>query len=97
MHAVSWSDEALHDFKHAIGYIAQDDQAAAALVADRIDAAINGLADMPLGHAGRVAGTYEKMVLKTPYIVAYALLDELVVILRVIHTSRDWQAGRWPE
>jgi toxin ParE1/3/4 len=53
------------------------------------------------GRKGRVDGTFEKSVVGLPYIVAYAVEtqagDERIVILHVIHTSRDWPAGRWPE
>jgi toxin ParE1/3/4 len=47
-----------------------------------------------------VTGTYEKSVARLPYIIAYELRDmagrESVVIVRVIHTSRDWPAEEWP-
>jgi plasmid stabilization system protein ParE len=48
-----------------------------------------------------VSGTYEKSVDGLPYVVAYALRQtgegtEDVVILRVIHTSRNWPVGGWP-
>jgi len=54
------------------------------------------------GRPGRIAGTYEKSVIGQPYIIAYALLPrddgqaDDILILRVIHTSRDWPPGRWP-
>lgn len=48
---------------------------------------------MASGRPGRLAGIYEKSVPRLPYIIAYALSEragrESVVILRVIHTSRD--------
>lgn len=55
---------------------------------------------MATGRPGRVSGTYEKSVTRLPYIVAYALTErggrEVVSILRVIHTSRDWVDEEWP-
>lgn len=59
----------------------------------------NALADFATGHPGRVAGTYEKSVTRLPYIIAYALSEDGrdLVILRVIHTSRNWVADQWPE
>ena len=59
----------------------------------------NALADFATGHPGRVGGTYEKSVARLPYIIAYALNDGEVelTILRVIHTSRNWEPGAWPD
>ena len=59
----------------------------------------NALAEFATGHPGRVAGTYEKSVTRLPYIIAYVLGDEGadLTILRVIHTSRNWEAEAWPE
>jgi len=60
-----------------------------------------GLGDMSTGRPGRVAGIYEKSVTGLPYILAYAVTqaggEEVVAIVRVIHTSRDWTAERWPD
>ncbi len=60
----------------------------------------DGLVDFATGHPGRVAGTYEKSVGGSPYIIVYAIdrtdAAEVVVVLHVIHTARDWRAGAWP-
>lgn len=102
MRRVVWSKHAHDDFRGIIGYIAQDDPAAARNVAVRIDRTIQTLAASPTGRQGRVSGTYEKVVRGMPYIVAYALGDEpkgheTVTILRVIHGARDWREENWPE
>ena len=102
MRRVVWSKHAHDDFRGIIGYIAQDDPAAARNVAVRIDRTIQTLAATPTGRQGRVSGTYEKVVRGIPYIVAYALGDEpkrheTVTILRIIHGARDWRDENWPE
>lgn len=97
MREIIWSDDALRDFDLAIFYIAKDNRYAATLVADRIEAAIDLLAEIPIGYPGRVKGTYEKPVQKTSYIVAYALSDQAVTILHIIHGKRDWPEGTWPD
>jgi plasmid stabilization system protein ParE len=95
---VVWAPEALRDVGELLAYIAADNQPAARAVRDRIDAAVKLLADEPIGHPGRVVGTYEKRVLNTHYIIAYELPRENQLhILRVIHSSRDWQPGTWPD
>ena len=49
------------------------------------------LIDYPLsGRSGRVRNTRELVVTGLPYIVAYRVIDESVLILRVLHTARQW-------
>ncbi len=97
---VEWSRAALDDLKAQVAWIVRDNPAAARQVAARIRSAGDGLADFATGHPGRVAGTYEKSVGGSPYIIAYAIdrtdAAEVVVVLHVIHTARDWRAGAWP-
>lgn len=97
MRRLVWSESALADFAQAISFIADRDPSAARLVAERVDTAGRRLAEMPVGRPGRVLGTYEKPVLRTPYIIAYAMSGHTVTILRVIHGSREWPEGEWPE
>lgn len=94
---VEWSNDAADDFDQAIEYIARDSERNALLVSSRILEAIDLLAETPTGRPGRVAGTYEKFVLNTPYIVSYRVTDRAILIARVIHGSRDWPEGEWPE
>ena len=102
MRRVFWSEDALAEFCALLQYIAADDPAAATRVAERLEAAIGGLAQMPTGRRGRVAGTYEKVVAGLPYIVAYTLGEspageDRVTVLRIIHGARNWPEGEWPE
>ena len=102
MRSVIWSSDALDEFDRAIGYIAEDNPYAADRVADAIAIAVEGLTVVATGRKGRVDGTYEKVVAKLPYIIAYALHTEadgheIVYLLHVIHTSRNWKPGSWPE
>lgn len=57
-------------------------------------AAIELLAEMPIGRASRVAGTYEKPVTNTSLIVVYRVSDENLYIVRIIHAKRDWPNER---
>ena len=97
---VTWARTALDDIKEQVAFIAQDNPAAARRVADRLRDTGAALGDMATGRPGRVTGSYEKSVSRLPYIIAYELRPiagrESVVILRVIHTSRDWSDEDWP-
>jgi toxin ParE1/3/4 len=98
--AVLWSRDALDDLKQQLVYISTDDPDAARNIIAHIRRTGDQLSDFATGHPGRVSGTYEKSVPRLPYIIAYALAmhqgREIVAILRVIHTSRDWEAESWP-
>ena len=98
---VRWSIEALDDLADQVAYIARDNPSAARSVADAIDRTAFALGEMPTGRPGRVTGTYEKSVTRLPYILAYAITqergEEVVAIVRVIHTARDWASERWPD
>ena len=96
MRRVVWSDDALDDLDDAMSYIGADSPAAAHLVVDRIKAAIDLLAEMPVGRIGRVKGTHEWHVPRTPYVVSYSLTDETLHILHVIHGRRDRHDDDWP-
>ncbi len=96
MRSIEWSNDALDDFDEAMASLARESQSAADTVSERLFDAIDGLADMPTGRQGRVKDTYEKVVQHTSYVVAYAVSDRTVTILRVIHAKRDWRAGEWP-
>ena len=99
---VVWADEARDDYFGIIRHIARENPQAARRVADRLEAAAAALSKFAAGRAGRVIGTYEKVLTELPYILAYELVgqpegDEMVAILHVIHTARNWPADRWPE
>lgn len=98
---VHWTRAALDDLKAQIEYIAADNVDAAEKVAARLSATAVALGEMATGRHGRVSGTYEKSVHRLPYILAYEFdfmgRDEVIVILRVIHTARNWPPENWPE
>lgn len=99
MKHVQWSDAALDDLERQVVHIAKDNPAAARRVAKRIRETGDALGEFATGHQGRVAGTYEKSVNRSPYIIAYALSDDdtVLTILHIIHTSRNWLPDEWPE
>ena len=98
---VLWPEDALGDLEDGIAWIAARNPASARRVLADIRAAVDRLGMRATGRPGRVTGTFEKTVTKRPYIVAYAMDSlpdgpERIVILRVIHTARDWPRGVWP-
>jgi plasmid stabilization system protein ParE len=61
---------------------------------DRILAVAQVLGSHPwIGHAGRVAGTREFVVSRTPCVIVYSVNAELLTILRVLHSKQQWPSG----
>ncbi len=88
---VRWLDEAVLDLKAVRAYVARDNPAAAAEVAQRIREAVRILAAYPAaGRAGRVPHTREVVVSGTPYILPYRIKANTVEILRVFHAAQKW-------
>ena len=72
---IAWSPEAIEDLASLRAYIAEDNPAAARrVVLDIIQNVEQLLPDNPqIGRAGRVPGTRELVVPRTPYIVPYRI------------------------
>jgi toxin ParE1/3/4 len=98
---VVWSRDALEEIKDISRFIAHDNPSAARRVGQKIRETAAGLGIRPVGRRGRVSETYEKSIDGLPYILAYAIQvvgdNERIVILRVIHTARNWQKDFWPK
>ena len=87
-----WSPESIRDLIALRADIAEHDPAAAKRVALHILYCVEGLlAEHPkLGAPGRVPGTRELVIPKTPYIVPYRVRGSRIEIARIYHTSRRW-------
>ena len=65
--------------------------AAAGFAGQRIFEAVDSLILYPLlGRAGRVVGTRELVISRTPYIAVYRVRGQVVEVLAVQHTARVW-------
>ena len=98
---VVWSEDALEDIRHVVQYLAEVATEYADKVVERIVDAGMKLGLAQTGRPGRVFGSYEKSLPEIRYIIVYEFdrkqPDGAVSILHVIHSSRAWQPGTWPE
>ena len=86
-----WSESAIHGLIHVRSYIAETDPDAAKKAAGNLLHSAERLLDFPAsGRAGRVPDTRELVVPGLPFILPYRVQYEVVVILAVMHTSRNW-------
>ena len=88
---LEWSAHALADRDAIFDYIEADSSQAAIAVDERIREQAETLTRFPQGgRSGRIEGTRELVISRTPYIVAYRIALDTVRILRVLHGSRRW-------
>lgn len=88
---VNWTVKAGSDREAAIDYIAQDSPAAALSQLNEIEGQTDRLAEFPkLGRPGRVKGTRELVVNRTPFIIVYRIRGGIVQILRLLHGAQQW-------
>lgn len=91
---LSWLPHALEDLASIRAYVASDSpKAARKLMLTILGFATDQLSAFPeAGRPGRVEGTRELIIPRTPFIVAYRIRHDVIDILAVHHAAR-----RWPE
>ena len=89
---ILWSPEAIDDLTSLRAYIAEDNPAAAQEVALHILQNIEQLLpnNPQMGRPGRIPGTRELVIPKTPFVIPYRLQRNVIQILRVYHGARQW-------
>ncbi len=88
---LKWTRKALTQLKEAEEYIAEDNPQAAKIVVQRVaDATLALLKNPELGRPGRIKETREWVVKRTPYLIAYSVDGDYLIILRVIHSKQRW-------
>jgi toxin ParE1/3/4 len=90
---IVWSPRAVDHLASLRSYIAREDPAAAASVAETLLRPVERLAQFPhAGGPGRVPGTRELVILRTRSIVPYRVRPSRIEIIAVFH-----QRQRWPQ
>jgi toxin ParE1/3/4 len=88
---IEWSVYATNDRETIFDYIETESPQNAALVDDRIETQIETLLIFPnSGRPGRVEGTRELVIERTPLIVAYRIQGDSIRILRVLNGAQQW-------
>jgi toxin ParE1/3/4 len=88
---LEWSVFAMSDRIAIFDYIEADSPRAAIAVDERIRAQVEALARFPeSGRPGRITGTRELVIQRTPYIAAYRIAGNTVRILRILHGAQRW-------
>lgn len=91
---VRWLLGATVSLRAVHSHIAVENRKAASRVVRAVQAATSRLGEFPeSGKPGTVAGTREVVVRNLPYVIVYRVVAGDVEIIRVFHTSTDWQTG----
>lgn len=97
---VVWSADAQHDIHDLVSYAAERDTDFADRLYDELEATAQSLAIFDTGRPGRSRGTREKSLARRRLVILYRVerhrQEELVLILRIIHTARNRPADDWP-
>jgi plasmid stabilization system protein ParE len=91
---IEWAEQATRQLDQAHDTIAlSNSEEVAARIALQIVTSVQPLATFPMsGKSGRVSGTRELVISNTPFIAAYGMDHDRIVILAVYHGAQ-----RWPE
>jgi len=89
---IEWTEQAARQLDQAHDYIAlSNSQDVAAQITMHIAASLQQLATFPMsGRPGRVPGTRELVVSNSPFVVAYSVQKERIVILAIYHGAQQW-------
>jgi addiction module RelE/StbE family toxin len=89
---IEWTELATRQLDQAHDYIAlSNSDDVAARVTSQIVASIQLLASFPMsGRTGRVRGTRELVIANTPFIAAYAIERDRIMILAIYHGAQKW-------
>jgi toxin ParE1/3/4 len=91
---IEWTEQAIHQLDQAHDYIAlSNSEEVAARITTLIVTTVQQLAGFPMsGRSGRIPRTRELVISNTPFIAAYAIDRDRIVILALYHGAQ-----RWPE
>jgi toxin ParE1/3/4 len=90
-----WAPEAIDDLASLRVFIAEDNPAAAQRVIFHILHNVESLLSKhpEMGRPGRVPGTRELVIPKTPFIVPYRIQGNAIQVLRAYHSARRWSGS----
>jgi toxin ParE1/3/4 len=90
--AIEWTEQAVRHLNQARDYIAlSNSEEVAERIAMRIVTTVQQLASFPMsGRSGRVPGTRELVISNTPFIAAYIIHGDRIVILAIYHGAQQW-------
>lgn len=91
MTVIVWATPARNALREIFGYITAANPLAARRVQTEIRESARRLEQLPMsGRIGRVDGSRESVIPRTPYVLAYRVADDTVTILHIFHGAQQW-------
>lgn len=89
---VRWQEQAENELVRILDYIERESPQAALAMALAIRGQTSSLlSEHPrIGRAGRVRGTRELIIARTPFIVIYRIRGDAIEIIHVLHGAQQW-------
>ena len=86
------TEQALRQLDKAHDYIAlSNSEGVATRITALIVASVQQLAAFPMsGRSGRISGTRELVISKTPFVASYAIDRDRIVVLALYHGAQQW-------
>ena len=84
------TSRAYRDLENILSYIHERNPRAAMTLAERVEATLDLICEMPLiGRQSVRSGTREFPVARAPLLIVYRIISDHIEVLTVFHTSRD--------
>jgi toxin ParE1/3/4 len=89
---IEWTEQAIRHLDQAHDFITlSNSEGVAARVIMHIATSVQQLATFPMsGRPGRIPGTRELVISNSPFVVAYSIEKERIVILALYHGAQQW-------
>jgi toxin ParE1/3/4 len=86
-----WLPSAIANRDSQLEYIARNNVRAAIEQGDRIAKQVVQLIEHPeIGRQGRIEGTRELVVSRTPFILVYRINSDRIELIRLLHGAQQW-------
>jgi addiction module RelE/StbE family toxin len=89
---IEWTEQAIRHLDQAHDFITlSNSEGVAARVTMHTATSVQQLATFPMsGRPGRVPGNRELVISNSPFVVAYSIEKERIVILALYHSAQQW-------
>lgn len=88
---VLWSAVSVRHLQEVVEYIQGESVVGAVTIRKRILETVRRIGQLPhSGRVGRIDGTREAVVPRSPYIVVYQVAEQTVEIIGIWHAARQW-------
>ncbi len=96
MHSIKYSPDSITDLDLIFSFVSQDNKESAYKMLDKIESSIHNIAEFPrlgavIDNSDFIFVRYTYRFYKVDsYIIYYRLEGDCIIIVRILHSKRDW-------